>query len=90
MCLSRARVSLEMSFDDQQLPVGLTPGMELVIKQVLNIDNKDMRELAEHETEVLKSLSGTHYVPKLYGSYTSHEVGPRTGGLRQCANLILE
>lgn len=90
LCLCRARVKGEADLINLQLPDGLEPGQRLVIKQVHNVDQEVPRTLAEHEEEVLRSLAGKPFAPKLYGSYPSQEEETGTGSTCQCANLIIE
>ena len=89
VCVRRVRVLSEASLGDQQLPAGLEPGQQLVIKQVQNIDKEAQRQLAEHEEAVLRSLSSKFYVPSLYGSYHSQEAEEHKESVQQCANLML-
>lgn len=90
LCRCRARVKAQADLMDQQLPVGLEPGQQLVIKQVQDVDQEAQRQLAEHEEAVLRSLAGRPFAPELYASYSSQEAEAGTGDMCQCANLIIE
>lgn len=44
-----------------------------VAVKAMNVEQGDNAQLAEHEGQVLASLSGQHYVPIFYGYYTDPE-----------------
>ena len=44
-----------------------------VAVKAMNVEQGDNAQLAEHEGQVLASLSGKHYVPTFHGYYTDPE-----------------
>lgn len=75
VCMSKTRVRIEADVEGLQLPADIRPGQQLVIKQVTGAHKDMLSQLAEHEEEVLKSLSGMPYLPTCYGLYDSIEAG---------------
>ena len=84
-CRARARSPGDQ--DNLQLPAGVQPGQALAIKQVKGADHDTLKQLAEHEEEVLNSLSGKAYVPTCYGLYPDVEAGPAE--VAYCGNLVM-
>ncbi|KAA6427173.1 MAG: hypothetical protein FRX49_02930 [Trebouxia sp. A1-2] len=67
----------------------LQPGQQVVIKVVKGIDRENLRDLAEHEEEVLRALTGKPYVPQFFASFRTEDVEEGSGVVRPCANLIM-
>lgn len=87
VCMFRARARSEADLEGVQLPADIKPGQQLVIKQVTGAHKDMLRQLTQHEEEVLKSLSDKAYVPTCYGLYDSTEAG--SGDLPYCGNLVI-
>lgn len=66
----------------------LQPGQQVVIKVMKGIDGEALRQLAEHEEEVLRAFTGKPYMPKFYGSFTTEQAEEESRVVRPCANLI--
>jgi hypothetical protein len=60
----------------------------VVIKVMKGIDGEALRQLAEHEEEVLGAVTGKPYMPQFYGSFRTEQVEEESGVVRPCANLI--
>ena len=67
----------------------LQPGQKVVIKVMKGIHEDILRQLAEHEEEVLRAVTDKPYMPRFYGSFRSEDVEEGSGVVRPCANLIM-
>ena len=53
------------------------------------IDGEALGQLAEREKEVLGTVIGKLYTPRLYGSLRTEDIEDGSGVMRLCANLIM-
>lgn len=83
----RGRARCEADLANLQLPADVKPGQQLAIKQVSGVDKDFLKELAEHEEEVLMSLASKAYVPRCYGLYCSGDEG--SADVPYCGNLVV-
>jgi len=67
----------------------LQPGQQVVIKVMKGIDEDILRQLAEHEEEVLRAFTEKPYMPRFYGSFRTEDVEEGSGVVRPCVNLIM-
>ena len=89
LCRARLRSADDLAQLQPQPYLGpLQPGQQVVIKVMKGTAGEALRQLAEHEEEVLRAVTGKPYMPQFYGSFTTEQVEEETGVVRPCANLI--
>jgi len=89
LCRARVRSKADLAQLHPQPYLGpLQPGQQVVIKVMKGIDGEALRQLAEHEEEVLGAVTGKPYMPQFYGSFRTEQVEEESGVVRPCANLI--